>query len=54
MKETSSRDFNSEVPAIFSKRLNDMYILLFKAFSFDVDILSDYIEYCSKNVSKNK
>jgi len=54
MKETDAGDFKSEVPTILSNRVNDMYILIFKTFKFDVTLVSKYIEFCSKNVSINK
>lgn len=54
MKETNSGDFNTEIITIFSKRINDVYMLLFKKFKYDITLISRYLEFCSKTVSKNK
>lgn len=54
MKETNTGDFNTEIITILSKRINDIYILFFKKFKYDVTLVSSYLEFCSKNVSKNK
>lgn len=54
MKETNTGDFNTEIITILSKRINDIFILFFKKFKYDVTLVSSYLEFCSKNVSKNK
>ncbi|CAH1731543.1 unnamed protein product [Aphis gossypii] len=48
MKETNIRDFNTEIVTILSKRINDVYMLLFKKFKYDITLVSSYLEFCSK------
>jgi len=54
MKEPYIKNFKSEIKTILSNRIHDMYILLFKTFKFDVNLVSKYIQFCLENVSKIK
>ncbi|XP_027852678.2 U3 small nucleolar RNA-associated protein 6 homolog [Aphis gossypii] len=49
VKETNTGDFNTEIITILSKRINDVYMLLFKKFKYDITLVSSYLEFCSKN-----
>ncbi|XP_015367522.1 PREDICTED: U3 small nucleolar RNA-associated protein 6 homolog [Diuraphis noxia] len=49
MKEPDIKNFKSEIKTILSNRIHDMYILIFKTFKFDVNLVSKYIQFCLKN-----
>lgn len=52
MKENDTEDINTEILTILSNRINDMYNNMFLLFPVEKTSLSDYIEFCSNNVSK--
>lgn len=52
MKENDTEDINTEILTILSNRINDMYNNMFLLFPVEKISLSDYIEFCSNNVSK--
>lgn len=52
MKENDTEYINTEILTIFSNRVNDMYNNMFLLFPVEKTSLSDYIEFCSNNVSK--
>lgn len=53
MQESRIVAFNSEIESILSNRIHEMYIVLFKKFKFDVNLVSKYIQFCFENVSKH-
>lgn len=52
MKESDTEYINTEILTILSNRINDMYNNMFLLFPVEKTSLSDYIEFCSNNVSK--
>jgi len=53
MKENDSEYINTEILTILSNRINDMYNNMFLLFPVEKTSLSEYIEFCSNNVSGN-
>lgn len=51
MKENDTEEINTEVLTIVSNRINDMYNNMFLLFPVEQSSLSEYIEFCSNNVS---
>lgn len=54
MKENDTEYINTEILTILSNRINDMYNNMFLLFPVEKTSLSEYIEFCSNNVSKKK
>lgn len=52
MKENDTEYINTEILTILSNRINDMYNNMFQLFPVEKTSLSDYIEFCSNNVSE--
>lgn len=52
MKENDTEYINTEILTILSNRINDMYNNMFLLFPVEKTSLSEYIEFCSNNVSK--
>lgn len=53
MKENDTEYINTEILTILSNRINDMYNNMFLLFPVEKTSLSEYIEFCSNNVSEN-
>lgn len=57
MKENDENDteynINTEILTILSNRINDIYNNMFVLFPVEKTSLSEYIEFCSNNVSGN-
>lgn len=51
MKENNTEDINTEILTILSNRINEMYKNMFLLFPVEKTSLSEYIEFCSNNVS---
>jgi len=51
MKENDTEYINTEILTILSNRINDMYNSMFLLFPVEKTSLSEYIEFCSNNVS---
>lgn len=51
MKENDTEYINTEILTILSNRINDMYNNMFLLFPVEKNSLSEYIEFCSNNVS---
>lgn len=52
MKENSTAYINTEILPILSNRINDIYNNMFLLFPVEKTTLSEYIEFCSNNVSE--
>lgn len=53
MKENNTEDINTEILTILSNRINELYNNMFLLFPVEKTSLSEYIEFCSNNVSEN-
>lgn len=51
MKENVADYISTEILTILSNRINDMYNNMFLLFPVEKTSLSEYIEFCSNNVS---
>lgn len=51
MKENDADYISTEILTILSNRINDMYNNMFQQFPVEKTSLSEYIEFCSNNVS---
>jgi len=52
MKENDTEYVSTEILTILSNRINDMYNSMFLLFPVEKTTLSEYIEFCSNNVSE--
>jgi len=52
MKENNTEYINTEILTILSNRINDMYNNMFLLFPVEKSTLTEYIEFCSNNVSE--
>lgn len=52
MKENNTEHINTEILYILSNRINDLYNKMFQLFPVEKTSLSEYIEFCSNNVSE--
>jgi len=53
MKENDTEYINTEILTILSNRINELYNNMFLLFPVEKTSLSEYIEFCSNNVSEN-
>ncbi|KAE9524383.1 hypothetical protein AGLY_015220 [Aphis glycines] len=53
MKENDTEYINTEILTILSNRINELYNHMFLLFPVEKTSLSEYIEFCSNNVSEN-
>jgi len=52
MKENDTEYINTEILTILSNRINELYNHMFLLFPVEKTSLSEYIEFCSNNVSE--
>lgn len=52
MKENDTEYINTEILTILSNRINELYNNMFLLFPVEKTSLSEYIEFCSNNVSE--
>jgi hypothetical protein len=52
MKENDTEYINTEILTILSNRINELYNNMFLLFPVERTSLTEYIEFCSNNVSE--